>query len=368
MDRLVQREPRANRRLKGNVFLDTMMPVPWFEKKQVMTDPKKWEESDLQQLVDDGVEESLTLDYKACDALQKTDEKKIDVSKDVSAFANSVGGTIVYGMVEEGKKQKPKNIDKGYDAKDISKDWLDQVISSNIQPHIDGVFINRVDLIKNAPGRCAYVVCIPQSDRAPHQAADKRYYKRSNARSEAMEDYEVRDVMFRQRVPIVRLAEMQVYPHPERTDTGRLLNYDLTPIVRNEGRIVTQYFGLEVRVQEPFRISWGFAAYGCEPVCMDGDQTVLFQRGNGPLFPSRKQPLHPFSLQLHSRHILEKNVPAISIIIYADNMPPHKRPYEILKDGKVFKHILELEPSLAIFIMENFRRSPRPSPPQEGEE
>ncbi|HUW34061.1 MAG TPA: ATP-binding protein [Planctomycetota bacterium] len=84
---------------------------------------------------------------------------------------------------------------------EITKEWLEQVIISNIQPRIDSIVINPVELKTQRLGRFAYVVCVPQSDRAPHQANDKRYYKRFNFQSVPMEDHEVRDVMFRQRVP-----------------------------------------------------------------------------------------------------------------------------------------------------------------------
>src|SRR6266508_2465719 len=115
-----------------------------------MKQPWEWDEADLLALIRDQAQESLTLDYKAGAALQKTEPKKDEVSKDASAFANSAGGSIVYGMAE-----------------------------ANQLP-IDGVRINPVDLATQAPGKVAYVVSIPQSPRAPHQAADKKYYKRFN--------------------------------------------------------------------------------------------------------------------------------------------------------------------------------------------
>jgi predicted HTH transcriptional regulator len=65
-----------------------------------MKQPWEWDEDDLLALIANGAKESVELDYKACDALVQTDGKKNEVSKDVSAFANSAGGTIVYGMVE----------------------------------------------------------------------------------------------------------------------------------------------------------------------------------------------------------------------------------------------------------------------------
>jgi hypothetical protein len=164
--------------------------------------PWEWEESDLEELIATGRQEGLDLDYKESAALDKTDGKKNEVSKDVSAFANSAGGTIVYGMVEN--RHVPTAIDNGYVPSDITKEWLDQVINSRIQRKIDGVRVNQVQLTKK-PGRVAYVVYIPQSLRAPHQAHDKKFYKRYEYQSVPMEEYEVRDVARRAETPILRL-------------------------------------------------------------------------------------------------------------------------------------------------------------------
>lgn len=165
--------------------------------RAVMSKPSRnWDEADILSLITNGVPESINLDYKRSAALDKTDHRsKANISKDVSAFANSAGGTIVYGVCEDG--QLPTEIDGGVDAADISKEWLENVINSTIQPRIDGIRINQVALSAH-PGRVLYVVEIPQSVvAAPHQAHDHRYYKRFNVQSVPMEDYEVRDVMRR---------------------------------------------------------------------------------------------------------------------------------------------------------------------------
>lgn len=138
-----------------------------------MKEPALWDENDLKELIKDGVGESLTLDYKRAAALTpKTEGVKNEISKDVSAFANSAGGVIVYGITEQG--HLPVAID-GMDPNVASREWLDQVIASRIQRRIDGVRINQVRLTS---GQVVYVVDIPQSDRTPHMASDKRFYKR----------------------------------------------------------------------------------------------------------------------------------------------------------------------------------------------
>lgn len=158
----------------------------------------EWDENDLQELITLGVQEGLELDYKRCDSLINTDGKKNEISKDVSAFANSAGGTLVYGMIENG--HVPTALDVGYDPNVISKEWLEQVINSRIQRRIDGVRVNQASL-GSRPGKVAYVVYVPQSMRAPHQASDKKFYKRFNFESVPMEEYEIRDVSRRSEAP-----------------------------------------------------------------------------------------------------------------------------------------------------------------------
>ncbi len=45
-----------------------------------MKEPWEWGEVDVLHLISDQVQESLTLDYKECDALQKTESKKTEIS------------------------------------------------------------------------------------------------------------------------------------------------------------------------------------------------------------------------------------------------------------------------------------------------
>jgi hypothetical protein len=185
-----------------------------------MRPPWEWIEADLQELITNQVQEHLSLDYKACGALAKEDRKKFDISKDVSALANSAGGVIVYGINET--DHLPTSIDVGFDPTDITKEWLEQVINSNIQRRIDGIRINPVML---RSGRCAYIVYVPQSVHAPHMAKDHKYYKRFNFESVPMEDYEVRDVGRRSETPNLSI-EMEIahFHYPFVAVSARIVN------------------------------------------------------------------------------------------------------------------------------------------------
>ena len=85
-----------------------------------MREPWKWTQTDLNQLIADKVMENLGLDYKSGCGLGKTDSPKKEISKDISAFANSAGGSIVYGIYE-GKgptRHLPEHLDAGCDPHD----------------------------------------------------------------------------------------------------------------------------------------------------------------------------------------------------------------------------------------------------------
>jgi hypothetical protein len=161
---------------------------------------EQWTPERLKQLITDGVEESLQLEYKRAASLGKQNDKTTEVTKDVSAMANSVGGTIFYGIAEHHDpilEHLPEKLDPIV-RKNYTREWLEQIIQT-IQPRIEGIKIHAV-VDELDQGACYYVVEIPQSHIA-HQARDHRYYRRHNFMSVPMEDFEIRDVMNRRKYP-----------------------------------------------------------------------------------------------------------------------------------------------------------------------
>jgi hypothetical protein len=166
---------------------------------------KDFTEAELNQMISSQTEEDLHLDYKGADSLTIADGRKKEVGKDISAFANSDGGIVIYGIREFDevtKRHLPEKIDP-IDRTLISKEWLEQVINSNIQPKINGLTIHPVPM-SSAGTHVVYVVDIPKSNTV-HQASDKKYYKRYNFESVAMEDYEIKDIVNRQLFPDLEL-------------------------------------------------------------------------------------------------------------------------------------------------------------------
>lgn len=104
----------------------------------------EWDETDLEKLITDQVQESLKLDYKQSRALVKTSSCQAEIAKDISAFANSAGGRLIYGIVEE--NNMPIGIDGGADPASITREWIENTIISKIQPRITGIFIKPIPL------------------------------------------------------------------------------------------------------------------------------------------------------------------------------------------------------------------------------
>jgi predicted HTH transcriptional regulator len=121
----------------------------------------------INRLIADGIEESINLDYKASPALARDSGSTNELCKDVSAFANSAGGQIVYGVAEDRTTRKPTAGDPGVTDPKITREWLEQILNSKIQPRISGV---RTAAIDNKKGGAIFVITIPPNQVGPHQA------------------------------------------------------------------------------------------------------------------------------------------------------------------------------------------------------
>jgi len=153
----------------------------------------KWTQAKLEEYINDRVEESLHLDYKAAGALDMTEEKRKEIRKDISAMVNADGGHVIYGIKEfQDKNHLPEKIDP-IDRTKFSKEWLEHIIS-NIQPRISDLIIHSVE-ISTSPNHVVYIVEIPRGTTA-HQS-DYKYYRRYNFEACLMDDYKVKEVINR---------------------------------------------------------------------------------------------------------------------------------------------------------------------------
>lgn len=135
---------------------------------------------DIQKLSDEQIEESMILDYK-----QQLNDYSI--IKQVTAFSNTKGGYLVYGVMETGKGGHPQSIN-GIDS-DLNKERLEQIILGNIVPRVS-VQIKKIPIPDT--DRVILLVHIPEGQSKPYyNNQDKRYYKRYNFSATPMDENEV---------------------------------------------------------------------------------------------------------------------------------------------------------------------------------
>lgn len=146
----------------------------------------------VETIIQEQTSESLHLEFKRSVVL--SERRTDDICKAVSAMANSDGGTVVFGIAED-KASKTYRLDGGTTESHRVIEWLDNILSDNIAPRIQELKISG----EEANDAVYIVLEIPRSSGAPHQSADKRFYKRSNNRTFPMEAYEIDDVRGRRR-------------------------------------------------------------------------------------------------------------------------------------------------------------------------
>jgi hypothetical protein len=204
-----------------------------------MKDAALWTLDDLNQLIKEQAEESLSLEFKHGQILedlenrQAADRRKEEISKDVSAFANRLGGVIVYGLEEAKHEPHQAKALTPIDPAKCSKERLEQIITSRIRPPIEGLVINPIEL---SPGGVVYAVKIPRSHTA-HQASDKRYYRRVNFGNAMMEDDEIRQAMNRQIKPTYHVQlETSLIEKAQLVITGNVQN--TSPMISHDVSVV----------------------------------------------------------------------------------------------------------------------------------
>ncbi len=154
-------------------------------------DAKEVTKEDIEAFISRKIEESVNLDYKDIRAFHDFDE----LSKDVSAFANSEGGLLILGINEERIRKGSKNLrilpkEVTWGEETFSKEQLEDNLTAKIHPCINGLRIIPVRE-GNSSKRVIFLIDIPKSDNPPHMASDNKYYKRLNFKKQPMEHYEI---------------------------------------------------------------------------------------------------------------------------------------------------------------------------------
>jgi hypothetical protein len=177
---------------------------------------------------------SRLLDFTIAGVTQ--DEVLNELGKQLSAFANTGGGRIFYGVADDGSVDDG-GVTRLIRGRQTGKDWLETVAPAVVEYEIVGV--NVYEVLPKAAGsviardKALYIVDIPGSDRAPHQSKrDSKYYVRLGGRSQPASHKLIEDIRNRRRHPVLALASarLQVLSLPIR---DRVVHFD--PVLEISG-------------------------------------------------------------------------------------------------------------------------------------
>lgn len=206
-----------------------------------MKEPRDWTEEYI--LNNLPVGEFDWLEIKGSQVV-KPEAKQVDrelLSKAISAFANSGGGSLVLGLKQSGNLWE---VDSGGILAKIgnttTREWLEDVIPHLVELPLQtfNVYEPRKSSVQSKidPDKAIFVIEIGDSAVAPHQATDLRYYGRIGGKSKPLGHRFVLDILGRRQNSKIDL-EFVINYYPEHKKD----RYSVRVKAKNTGHVLAHY-------------------------------------------------------------------------------------------------------------------------------
>lgn len=286
----------------------------------------------IEKLISDEERESVTLDYKQADRRWNHTAKE-KIAKHISAFANSEGGILLFGIqCDDIDRDKPIAI-SGLHPQNGVEDF-DRILTAAIRPEINGW-----ERKKLSDDNCSVlVVYIPPSDVGPHQSMKhKQYFHRSGAQSIAMEHYLVQRYFGKHYHPLLNIEVKEptrfraTYPQKDWTHY-----FSLQFVIKNMGKgnangcsgdiqlpstqyIATRHEATFFNAQVEQSKGWHADAAGPHYFLISRD-----------VHPGAGYCFYELAIAFHRSSLIElKNVPFLRWEIFAQGMEPQSGYYSL---------------------------------------
>lgn len=153
--------------------------------------------NDLQLLVSNKVKEDTRLDYKLT-LPDRNDKGRVEFLRDISAFANTNGGYLIYGIQEEeidGNKTGVAEKIVGIEALNTNELqlWMENLIRTSIEPRLVGIEFKGIPI---STSHAVLIVRVPRSWNLPHVISygnHWRFYARNSAGNYQMDVTQLKD-------------------------------------------------------------------------------------------------------------------------------------------------------------------------------
>lgn len=187
-------------------------------------------EAHFNALVAEQATEGSYLDFKRALPNRDTSAKN-EVTADASAFANSSGGDLIYGMNEDGEGRAARIVPQAGNRDETAR-WFQDVLMNGIEPRVPGLQVQAVDVA----GGFVLVVRVPQSWAGPHRVTtNQHFYVRENGRKRQLNVPEIRGLFLRSEQQAQRVRDFRT----ERL--GKLLSGE-SPASLVQGSILVGHF------------------------------------------------------------------------------------------------------------------------------
>lgn len=278
---------------------------PFFEKEE-------FTQADIETIVRNQFEENIHLEFKRGDALKKSDGAKTEIAKDISSFANSDGGVLIYGIAE---KDNVASAIIPVDGNEFSREWLEQVIRAHVQQSINDLRIIPIQL-NNDLRQTVFIVKIPVSYQAPHMASDGRFYRRHNFMAVRMEEYEVRELYNRKTKTELELIELQPILGGFLTMESKYDFYTTLRII-NTSKAIEERYKLEIRLPSQF-LHGVSAMFRDHPHYIDQGYAVFTIPNKSPLFQG-EEVQHTLTYEIRRHSFASLKEAKLTIRLYYSN-------------------------------------------------
>ncbi len=178
-------------------------------------------------------------------------------------------------------------------------------------------------------GHAVYVVEIPASENAPHQAMDHRYYLRIAGKSRPMGHVHVQDVLRRTRHPVVTLSRLGPYGPADVDESdprGPQAFVQLRAFLANQSRRMANHVGIELLVPRPFagtEVRRRMRENAETHYSQTPGQVTFFRYHAMPIFPSQEIYALSVWVCVHSRNLsLLRAGATLDWVVYADDAEP----------------------------------------------
>lgn len=256
-----------------------------------------------------------------------------ELSRQVSAFVNGAGGRLILGMEDDGR------VDAGI-ATDLkrggTRSWLEDVIPGSVDPPLRAFNVFEVRgpgaRGRPLPGRAVYVIDLPPSDDAPHQALDHRFYARIAGKSRPMGNTAIQEIVGRTRRPRVTISTVTPYgaaEHMPDDPRGPLSLVCFRCFLRNEGPRLAQHVGAELMLPRQVvteEVRHRMLEDGRTYVTHRPAEYTFFRYQGFPLFPRQEIFFTMFWLAVHRNNLawLRAGGLALDWRVFADDTPPRE--------------------------------------------